>query len=29
MMWNEAKIEILLRANDRAVERAMVAIYDR
>lgn len=29
MMWNEAKIEILLHANDRAVERAMVAIYDR
>lgn len=29
MMWNEAKIETLLHANDRAVERAIVAIYDR
>ena len=29
MLWNEAKIEVLLRANDRAVERAIVAIYDR
>ena len=29
MLWNEAKIEKLLRENDRAVERAMVAIYDR
>ena len=29
MLWNEAKIEKLLRDNDRAVERAIVAIYDR
>jgi hypothetical protein len=27
-IWNEAKISILLRANDRAVEKAMIAIYD-
>lgn len=29
MLWNEAKIKKLLNENDRAVERAIVAIYDR
>ena len=29
MLWNEAKITKLLNENDRAVERAIVAIYDR
>jgi hypothetical protein len=27
--WNKAKIADLLRRNDRAVERAMVVLYDR
>lgn len=29
MMWNKAKVETLLRDNDRADEHAIVAIYDR
>jgi hypothetical protein len=29
MLWNEAKIKNLLNSNDLAVERAIIAIYDR
>lgn len=29
MLWNKAKIEKLLNENDKAVERAITAIYDR
>lgn len=29
MIWNKAKIEELLKTNDKAVERAIIAIYDR
>jgi hypothetical protein len=28
-MWNKAKIESLLRMSDKAVDRAIIALYDR
>lgn len=28
-MWNRARIRQILKMNDKAVERAMVALYDR